>query len=60
MPAKKEKIDDRVFGFRKQRSIIDAISKITEILDWLERKKKQLQSSLTSRKPATKSTEKKF
>ena len=46
--------------FRKQRSIIDAISKITEILDWLERKKKQLQSSLTSRKPATKSTEKKF
>ena len=45
-----KKIDDRQFGFRKQRSTIDALSKlaIKSSMD-LEEKRKQLQSSLTSR-----------
>ena len=33
-------MDDRQFGFRKQRSTIDVISKITKILDGFRRKKK--------------------
>ena len=35
---KEKKIDDRQFGFRKQRSTIDAISKITKILNGFGRK----------------------
>ena len=37
---KEKKIDDREFGFRKQRSTIDAIPKITNILNGLRRKEK--------------------
>ena len=38
---KEKKIDDRQFGFRKQRSTINAISKITtKILDGFRRKEK--------------------
>ena len=38
---KEKKIDDRQFGFRKQRSRIDATSKITtKILDGFRRKQK--------------------
>ena len=54
-------INDRQFGFRKQRNTIDTISKITtKIIDGFKRKKKEKQqpSSLTSRKHMTKSTEK--
>ena len=35
---KEKKIDDRQFNFRKQRNTIDAISKITKILDKFRRK----------------------
>ena len=54
-----EKIDDKQFGFRKQRNMIDAISKIKfKILDGFEKKRrKQLQSTLKFRNPITKSTE---
>ena len=38
---KEKKIDDRQFGFRKQTSMIDAISKIkTKILEGFRRKEK--------------------
>ena len=38
---RKKKIDDRQFSFRKQRSTIDVISKITtKILDGFRRKEK--------------------
>ena len=41
VPGEGEIIDDRQFGFRKQRSKIDAISKITtKILDGFRRKEK--------------------
>ena len=40
--GKGEKIDDRQFGFRKQRSTIDAISKITtKILNGFRIKEKK-------------------
>ena len=55
---RERKINDRQFGFRKQRSTIDAISKITtKILDGFRRKVKQQQYSLISRKIMTKLTE---
>ena len=39
--GKGEKIDDRQFGFKKQRSTIDAVSKLTaKILHGFRRKKK--------------------
>ena len=38
---KKKKIDDREFGFRKQRSTIDATSKITTKILYGFRKKKK-------------------
>ena len=36
----KKKIDNKQFGFRKQRSTIDAISKVTKIIDRFKRKEK--------------------
>ena len=49
---KEKKIDDRQFGFTKQRNTIDAISKI---IDGFRRKQQQFSS--ISRKPMIKSTE---
>ena len=58
----KEKIiDARQFSFRKQRSTVNAISKLTtKILDGFRRRRKQLHSSLTLRKPMIQSTEIKY
>ena len=58
VPGKGEEIDERQFGFRKQKSSIDAILKITtKIFNGFKRKEKQQQSSLITRKRMTKSTE---
>ena len=54
---RRKKIDDRQFGFRKQKSTIDAIAKITKVLVEFRRKEKTAVSLLILRKPMIKSTE---